>query len=200
MKIIFTLLALLSLSGCAVGPLVGHETARTVGDNNHEIAGGLGQQGFVAKWNYGLRENWDIGIHAELFSIGLRTKYAFINGMENGFSMAAAAGIGESVGGEHYYGELLSSYMIKQFEPLVNIIHVRVKTDPQDFKKDFEQDEPDFVIESYKFNYFQILYGTRFWFNPNWMLSVEGSTFAATSSGLKLMKWNLFSAAVGYRF
>lgn len=193
------ILSLLVLSGCAVGPLTSHETARTVGDGNHEIVAGFGQSGFVGKWSYGLKEDLDIGVHLEFFSIGLRAKYAFLNS-SNGFSLAGAAGIGDSLGGGHYYGELLTSYMFGTFEPFVTGRFVRVKTDPVEFGNDADNDEADFTINSYKFNYVQVLYGTRIWINPNWLVSVEGATFAAKSSGLSLAKWNTFSAALGYRF
>ena len=108
------LLLLVSFTAsCAVGPLVFHETARAVGFTNHELIGGAGQAGLVFKWNYGLTENLDLGIQFESLSLGLRAKYAFIKSGENGFSLASSAGTGFSVGGSHYYGDLIGSYFLK---------------------------------------------------------------------------------------
>lgn len=97
------------LSACAFGPLVTHETARTVGKGHHEVLGGYGNSGYVIKWNAGITDDIDIGLQLESLSLGIRGKYAFINN-ERGFSVAAAAGIGSSIGGSHYYGDLLASY------------------------------------------------------------------------------------------
>lgn len=74
--LILLMLTTTVLSGCAVGPLVSHETARTVGTTNHELMAGYGQAGYVIKWNYGLNENLDVGLHWESLSIGVRAKYA----------------------------------------------------------------------------------------------------------------------------
>src|SRR4051812_44550206 len=107
----FLLPLFLILSGC-VGPLVVHETARTLGSpKHHEFSGGYGNAGYVLKWNMGLLANWDFGIQYESLSWGLRTKYAFINSTDVGFSLAAAAGAGLTFGGTHYYGDLIASYM-----------------------------------------------------------------------------------------
>ena len=95
MKTVFYCLFLIFiLSGCAVGPLAIHETARTVGKSNHELVAGYGIAGYVFKWNIGLSENWDIGLHWESLSIGLRAKYAFLQNSEKGWSLATAAGTG----------------------------------------------------------------------------------------------------------
>ena len=78
-KILISVLLVFSLSGCAVGPLVSHETARTVGSSNSEIVGGYGQAGYVLKWNHGFGENFDLGFQYESLSVGFRAKYAFVN-------------------------------------------------------------------------------------------------------------------------
>ena len=197
--ILSALLFSLIITGCAIGPLAGHETAHTVGKSNHEVIGGVGQAGFFAKRDYGIKKDLDFGLHLELLSVGVRAKYAFINGAEKGFSLATAAGIGESLGGEHYYGEILGSYMFGLFEPYTTFRFARVKTDPVKFSNK-NISEADFTIHSYRFNYGQIIYGTRVWLSPHWLISAEGETFFVTSSGLRLVKWTLFSASLGYRF
>src|SRR4051794_11386575 len=91
------------LGGCAVGPLVSHETARTVGKGHNELVAGYGIAGYALKWNLGLDDSLDVGIHWESLSLGARAKYAFINGREHGWSLASALGAGLSIGGKHYY-------------------------------------------------------------------------------------------------
>lgn len=186
------------LSGCAVGPLVSHETARTVGSRNSELIGGYGQAGYVFKWNYGLGKDFDIGLHWESLSIGLRAKYAFINS-SNGFSLAAALGIGESLGGSHYYGDILFSYLVKKFEPYGTIRLVHVKTDPVEFR-DEDTGHVDFTVRSYKYDYGQGILGARIWFNKNWFLSLEASTLFTVSDDVEIADGVLLGAALGARF
>lgn len=186
------------LAACAVGPLVSHETARTVGDNNHELVGGYGQAGYVFKWNYGITDKFDIGLHWESLSIGVRVKYMFLGGGE-GFSMAAAAGTGSSVGGSHYYGDLMSSWLIKRWEPYLTARFVHVKTDPVELR-DKDTGHFNFTIPSVDYDYGQFIGGARFWMTPHWLLSLEASTLFGISSGFKVDN-NLFAgAAFGYRW
>ena len=115
-KTSFIFLASLGLAaafsaGCAVGPLVQHETARSVGKGDHEIIAGYGQAGYVLKWNAGVTENFDFGIHWESLSFGIRGKYSIINGRSGGISLAGAIGAGSSLGGSHQYGDLMVSYL-----------------------------------------------------------------------------------------
>ncbi len=134
MRISWIFLMSFLLSGCAIGPLVSHETARTVGKSNHELIGGYGSAGYVLKWNVGLTENLDFGVHWEFLSIGIRAKYALVNGNNNGLSLAIAGGIGESIGGSHYYGDLMASYLSGKWEPYGTLRVVHVKNDPVEFR------------------------------------------------------------------
>lgn len=198
MKRFFVALSFLSLSACAVGPLVSHETARTVGNANHELIGGYGQAGYVVKWNYGITKDLDFGIHWESLSIGVRFKYAFIN-PSAGFALAAAAGAGSSVGGEHYYGDLLASYKSGHWEPYGTVRIVHVKTDPVEFR-DKDTGIFDFTVPSATYEYGQGILGTRFWFTENWLLSVEASTLFAITKGFEFSNGFFAGGAFGYRW
>lgn len=188
-----------ALTGCALGPLVDHETARTVGVANHELIGGFGQAGFVFKWNYGLTENLDLGLHWESLSIGVKAKYAFINARDKGWSLAAALGTGSSVGGSHYYGDLMTSYLTGSWEPYGTLRLVHVKNDPLEFK-DKDTGQVVFTIDRSEYEYGQVILGTRYWFNPHWLLSFEGASFFSSSAGFSVGKNSIIGAAFGYRF
>jgi hypothetical protein len=197
-KFLFYVVAMATLSGCAVGPLVSHETARTVGDSNHELIGGYGMAGYVVKWDYGLTKNLDLGLHWESLSIGLRAKYAFINNRE-GWSFATALGAGASVGGSHYYGDIIGSYLAGSWEPYGTLRLVHVKTDPLEFK-DKDTGEIDFTVPSAEYDYGQFILGTRYWISAHWLLSLEASSLFAVSSGLKIGSGVLVGGSFGYRF
>lgn len=190
--------ATLFLSSCAVGPLVIHETARTVGNSKSELVGGLGRAGFVAKWNYGLTENLDFGVHWESLSLGIRAKYAFINS-EAGWSFATALGTGGSLGGSHYYGDIIGSYVHGKWEPYSTLRIVHVKNDPIEFQ-DEDTGNIDFVVSKSEYDYGQFILGTRHWFSHQWFISLEASTISAISSGLDVEKNLLAGAAIGYHF
>jgi hypothetical protein len=187
------------LSACAIGPVVSHETARTVGDGNSELMGGLGQAGYVFKWNHGLTPNLDMGVHWEMLSIGLRLKYAFINSGRHGWSLAGAAGIGSSVGGSHYYGDAIASYLAGSWEPYGTLRLVHVKNDPQEFK-DKDTGSVEFRIDKTEYEYGQFILGTRYWFSPHWLLSLEATSFFTVSSGVHIGNGVLAGFALGYRF
>lgn len=186
------------LTGCAVGPLVGHETARTVGRSNHELIAGYGQAGYVFKWNIGLNENLDLGFQWESLSLGARLKYAFINS-EQGWSLATALGTGFSIGGSHYYGDLIGSYMTGSWDPYGILRLVHVKNDPLEFK-DTNTGEINFAVSSSEYNYGQFILGTRYWFTPHWLFSLEASSFSSMSSELKIDNDVIVNAGFGYRF
>lgn len=196
-KVIFCFLFLL-LSGCAVGPLVSHETARTVGKSKSEVIAGFGEGGYVFKWNYGVTENLDLGVHWESLSVGLRAKYAFINKKE-GWSLASALGAGSSVGGRHYYGDLIGSHLSGAWEPYGTLRLVHVKADPIELK-DNQTGSVEFTIDKSEFDYAQFIVGTKYWFSENWVMSLEASSFGALTSGLVLSNGVILGGSLGYRF
>jgi hypothetical protein len=193
-----TLTLALSLTGC-VGPLVLHETARTVGDGNSELIGGGGNGGFVFKYNYGLFDRLDVGVQWESLSLGIRAKLGIINPHGPGWSWAIAAGIGDSVGGSHYYGDLITSYLTGSFEPYGALRVVHVNIDSQDFKSDVS-DQTIFTTPSTSFNYEELIVGSRIWFTPHWLLSLEAGTVFAVGSGVSFDNNFLIGAAFGYHF
>lgn len=198
MKKLLLFVAIATLSGCAVGPLVSHETARTVGNSNHELIGGYGSAGYAVKWNYGLTENLDIGLHWETLSVGLRAKYAFINN-KTGWSLAGALGSGGSVGGSHYYGDIIGSYLTGFWEPYGTVRVVQVKNDPLEFRNK-DTGQIDFTVPTSQFNYGQVILGTRYWFTPHWLLSIEASTLFTMTSGVKIGNGAIVGGSFGYRF
>lgn len=186
-------------AGCAIGPLVSHETARTVGKGHSELIGGYGMAGYAIKYNYGVADNLDLGIHWESLSIGVRAKYAFKNGGENSWSWAAAGGIGASIGGSHYYGDFTGSYLFKAFEPYATLRLVHVKNDPLEFK-DQNTGEVDFTVDLPDYNYGQGIIGTRYWIDPHWLLSLEAGSVFSLTSGLSIGQAIFINGAFGYRF
>lgn len=201
MKISSTLVCLLLsafLPGCAVGPLVSHETARTVGKSNHEFIGGYGQAGYVLKWNFGLAENLDLGLHWETLSIGVRAKYAFINS-ESGWSLASALGTGESIGGSHYYGDLIGSYFKDSWEPYGTLRIVHVKNDPLEFKNT-DTGQVSLFIDRSEYQYGQFILGARYWLDDHWLISLEASSLFKVSSGFESGQTVFIGASLGYRF
>lgn len=197
---LINLLALLILTGCAVGPLMLHETARTVGKSHSDFAVGAGNAGFFAKWNYGLLENLDLGLQWESMSIGVRAKYALIKNDSNGFSMALALGTGSSVGGSHNYGDLIVSYLTSSFEPYLAYRYVKVKTDPVEFKDKNSDGKFDFTINGDKYSYDQAILGFRIWLSNNWIFTAEGARLQSRSSALKGDAMWIGSGGFGYRF
>src|SRR5690606_7256079 len=109
-------------------------------------------------------------------------------------SLAVAGGAGTSIGGDHFYGDLMASYLTGPWEPYTTLRVVRVKTDPVEFGKE-DTGEVDFVIDSYRFTYGQYVLGVRYWITPNWMVSAEGTTLFTMSSDLSLRTSALFGAA-----
>lgn len=176
-----------------------HEPARTVGEGRDELAIGYGLAGYVLKWNHGVSKDWDFGIQWEALSLGLRTKYAFINAQERGWSLAVAGGVGTSLGGNHYYGDLMVSYLWSAVEPYASFRYVHVSTDPVEFRNE-NTGEVSFTVTTPNYNYGQIFLGSRFWFSPTVSLSIECSSFASYSSGLVLDNHLFYSAGLGFRF
>ncbi len=196
---IFLISSSVLLSACSIGPLVSHETARTVGNSQAEFLGGYGSAGYAFKFNYGITKDLDFGLQYETFSLGIRTKYALINGTDKGFSLSIAGGIGTSIGGSHYYGDLTSSYLSGAWEPYGTIRLVHVKNDPLEFR-DQDTGHVDFVVDLPDYNYGQAMLGSRFWFDKHWLMSIEVSSLFAMTSGLKIGDGFLVGAALGYHF
>lgn len=194
LKFIFVfLIAVIINFGCAVGPLTVHETARTQKAHHGEISGAYGNSGYTLKWSHGLTDNFDIGVQYESLSLGVRAKYAFMNNQEEGFSLAAAVGTGVSFGGSHYYGDLMASYLHKSFEPYSNLRFVQVHAEPLTFNNDLGKEI--FKTSAYDC-YGEYTLGSRFWFRPDFCLSLEAAGLFSTSSSVNLGTPFLFSAGL----
>jgi hypothetical protein len=187
----------LFLSACAIGPLVSHETARTVGKANNEIVAGYGNASYVFKWNFGLSDNLDFGLHWEALSIGLRAKYAFLN-QSAGWSWAGALGIGESFGGNHYYGDVIGSFKTGSWEPYGTTRFVHVKNDPLEVK-DENTGVVEFTLGLEEYDYGQFILGTRYWFGPKVMMSIEASKLFSFTKGVDFSDTLVVGAALGFR-
>jgi hypothetical protein len=186
-------------SGCAFGPLVTHETARTVGYHNNDIIVGYGVPGYVVKWSFGLLEDLDLGVQFESLSVGARLKYSFINNQKGGWSLATALGAGSSVGGNHYYGDVMGSYLSGSWEPYSTLRIVHIKTDPTEFRSK-DTNGLSFTVNSFDYDYGQFFLGTRYWISEHWIFSIEASTLFSITSGLKVGSNIMGGAAFGYHF
>lgn len=188
-------LALIFSSGCAIGPVQGGETARSVGKSNSEFVFGRGSLGYLIKWNYGLTEDLDFGVQFETFSTGIRLKYAFLN-RPSGLSLAAALGVGNSFDGNHRYGDFLASYFAGSWEPYTILRYVRVTVDPENLR--FGDGDIVFSADRREYGYLQGILGSRYWFDRHWALSLEAAGLGALEgvevSGI------FWGASVGYLF
>lgn len=153
--------------------------------------------GHVVKWNYGLTENLDLGLQWETLSLGVRAKYAFINNKE-GWSLATALGTGIALGGGYYGGDIIGSYMTGAWEPYGTLRIAHVKNDPWELKNK-DTGKIEYTIPDSEYDYGQVILGTRYWFTPNWLFSVEASSLFA-SSVLKVSNGVLAGGSLGYRF
>lgn len=197
-KLIIAAAILMMASGCAVGPLVNHEAARTVGEGKDEFVAGYGVTSYVLKWTRGISDNLDYSIQLEALSLGVKLKYAFINNPEKGFSLSGAAGYGASIGGNHYYVDISTGYLKKGWEPYTTLRIVRVDTDPMEFK-DEDTGEVEFTIDQGDFTYGQYMLGLRYWMTERWLVSLEGSTLFGISN-VKFGQNSIVGLAFGYKF
>ena len=180
-RFLFALTALL-LSSC-VGPLVLHETARTVGSGHNEFLGGFGRAGIALKWNYGITDRLDFGLQFESLSTGLRLKYAWYDNQEQGWSFASAVGLGTSIGGKNYYLDTIVSHLHKRWEPYGAFRFVHVNIDSIE-ARNRDTGDVSFTTPNFDFDYGQFMVGTRYWMTPTWLLSLEISDLVAFSSGI----------------
>lgn len=193
------LLSSVVLTGC-VGPLVQHETARSVGFGQFEAVGGFGQAGYVAKANYGLTSNWDIGVQAESLSVGLRTKYAIKNSREGGWSTAVALGGGVADwGASDYYGDFLVSWLKHQLEPYGTIRYGRVNTDPTRINDHYTGDVR-YIVKGNSFDYVQGIFGARVWLGKHVNASAEVSAPVSLSKNVFMSQALLLGMALGVHF
>ena len=167
------------LNSC-MGSLVLNETARTVGNSNHEVTVGFGYPyGESINYTYGLTNDVDIGLRIESLGIGIRSKYAFLNQRDEGASLAIAGGAGTTIFANYYYGDLIASYLTGAFEPYTAVrggyVKSRTSTSPDTDSISNFVSTVGVPFFSSEYGYVQPFIGTRIWFNKNWEMSLEGS-------------------------
>lgn len=186
------------LVSCAISPLGLHETGRSVGQAKNEFIAGFGQAGYVFKWINGVTDNLDFGVQLETLSLGARLKYSIINQQKDGFSFATAAGFGVNLGGRHYYGDLIGSYLINDYEPYLGVRVTRVRVNFGNINN-----SNGVISENYhanEFSYGQIFLGFKYQLSEKINLTLEASTLSTFSSDLKVDQVVLGSLGFGYRF
>lgn len=190
-------------SSCALGPLISHETARTLGTGNHEFTGSLGTYGLGFRWGYGISENFDLSANVESTSFSARGKYAFLNNHQGGWSLALAGGGGYSslFPADFFHVDLMASYLRDSFEPYLNLRVVRVHLRELEFEsEDRLLDAIEYAFRRQTFTYVQPILGARYWMNPRWAWSVEASSLAAIDSTVDIQSSILFGLGLSYRF
>jgi len=192
-------LLLIFITGC-VGPLVSHETARTVGRSAAELTFGEGSAGTVAKFNYGVLKDLDLGIHIESLSAGVRAKYAFVNAPEGGFSFAAALGTGETFNGKYNNVDLIASLLREKWEPYGTFRFVRVDLESNELDSSDDTGLFDLKKGETIYTYGQVILGSRYWFDPHWIGSLEASSLISFSKTIDFDDNILVGAALIYKF
>lgn len=117
LRLFAALVMLSSLAGCAVAPLNSTTTARSMGKDANQININVLVPGIM--YERGLSENFDMGAGVEFQSVLLLNvfgKYAFINNLEGGFSLAGLGGVGAGDGTKSVYAGPILSYRHKWFE------------------------------------------------------------------------------------
>ncbi|MDX9732159.1 MAG: hypothetical protein RBT63_10345 [Bdellovibrionales bacterium] len=191
-------LMMLFLGACATGPLMLHETARSVGKGKNELSLGYGIAGYAFKWSHGVSEDFDLGVQLESMSWGVRGKYSLVNARTHGWSIAIGGGAGGSSYSKHIYGDFIVSHLADKWEPYGSLRVVHVTWDPLEFHR--KNGELLFVTPSDRFRYGQAILGTRYWTNQKTYLMFEASTLLGFESGVRWDSGMFLSAGVGGRF
>jgi len=194
-KIIAILLLSVFIAGC-FGPLMSHESARTVGNQKTGFRVIASNAGYGFKLDHGFGENLDLGYSLETYSTGISAKYAFVN-KDRGSSFASKIGYGSTFGGHYYMGSLLGSYRGSNWEPFANIQYTKVTIDQQDVK-DANTGDVFATTPKFDFNYTQAFVGMKYWFNPRFALSLEVSDFV--DSHFVDLKSNIVSLSADFGY
>ena len=198
-RLLKVLLCLLSFSfvGC-VGPLLNHETGRSLGKGKQSIKLLAGTEGIWGiDWDIGLTEDFDVGIQYEALSLGLDAKYSLINN-KTGIALAAMTGIGLTAGGTYYLAALATSYRVKDFEPFASLRFTQVNIDAADVK-DTSTGTVFVSLPKTSYNYLQGFLGAKYWFAKAFALSVEAGSFVS-SSEVKFDQNAYYSFALEFAF
>lgn len=197
LKIIAIVFLSVIVGGC-FGPLVSHDTARTVGNGKTSfkaIATNISSEYYGFKLDHGFGDNLDLGYSLETGSNGISAKYAFVNNAR-GSSFGAKVGYGSTFGGHYTLGSLLASYKGSNWEPYLNFQYVKVTIDEQDVK-DSRTGDVFATTPKFDFNYTQAFIGTKYWFTPHFALSLEFSDFV-DNNDVNLLKANIVSLSADF--
>jgi hypothetical protein len=179
LRIVLLFFALFS-SACAVGPLVSHDVGHSAGYRGTNVQlMSLNSQLWGVKVDYGVTDDFDLGVQWEVLSLGFRAKYAFINRPQHGLSLAGFLGIGSSFGGSYRNLGLATSYRFNRtFEPFASIRWTSVEADEEDLD-DGDTEDVFNGLPNERYSYTQIFVGTKIWFNHKLGLSIEAGSFFA---------------------
>ena len=179
------LLILTCFGTACVGPLLNHESGRTVGDGKHLLRAMSSVDGYFGfTYDYGLSKNFDLGVQLEALAFGLKGKYSFINS-DTGFAAAALAGIGTTFGGTYYTFGAAGSFSASGWEHFGALKYTQVNIDPTEVK-DSNTGSIFATIPAFDYNYTQAFLGTKYRFTDWFALSAEAGSFIGNSSGLDI--------------
>ncbi len=189
----------IALSSCALGPLMSHDTARSLGEGVAAVdLAGTAINGMV-KTGIGVTDNLDLGAQLEVFSFGLRAKYSLLNNREQGLSFALAGGTGWSHGGTHRYADIIGSYKINDFEFYSTARFVHASNTEKDFK-DANTGQSVFVIAQRDYDYKQYIFGIRYWITDKILFDIEGTKISFDDKEIKFESPMQYGAGLGFRF
>lgn len=195
MKIKILLFASLILlqAACSIAPFSSSITARSNGNGVHSFQGGgtlVGAKGVKGvlpefKWLAGLTDNWDIGLQYEILSLGLLTRYSFVNNDE-GFSLAGFGGFGDMVGGNYIYAGPAVSFRAGQWEPFFNLRYNHIHWKKQSGTLNFTSNDGTstgipYETSAVDFHYYQAALGTVFWFTEKFGLNLDANAISSNS-------------------
>lgn len=168
-------------SSCAMGPLNGDKTARTLQEGKFGIETGFSPAPY-GQVSYGITDDWQVGASLELqlaLVQTLNTKYALIQ-KDEGWSIALAGGAFTApsfVDTSGIYAGPVFSYKKDLFESYLGIRHNFVNWDVNELEQEDRNDllaNVDTSQASRNFTYTQTTLGVNLWINNNFALNLNG--------------------------
>jgi hypothetical protein len=179
-------------------------TARPNGEGNSLLSAGstlgTGRDGWIPslKYSIGLTDEIDLGFQYEVVEYGIWGKYALVR-REEGWSVAALAGVGASFEGFYGYAGPIVSWKSGIFEPyfLTRFNYVRY---PEQKMSVASVGELDVAPGTYR--YLQYTVGFLIWPTDWFGTGLETSAFTPLRSPFILRDWSrlLFSWNMSFRF
>lgn len=186
MKLLLITVLSLFMNACALGPIINHDTGRSVGKNKYKFrVAGYPQADSpnVAslRFDTGVTENLDVGFQYEILSFGLRGFYSFINNKE-GFAMSGSLGYGSVFNGNYINAGLNFSFKSGSVEYFAGYRHTDVSVDATELT-DSNTGELFTTIPSANYSYGIASGGLKYWFTDQAALGLEGAQFMNPSDG-----------------